>query len=396
MSYGSRFAGCATASLNGQLRRASPEYVLGSVNVRVFLGAAIDTGEARLVLAASAVHGSARGAFLAGIGSPDLNQRPASLFELISQHGRESVPALLMDRASEPAISADHVANPQVFQNDRAEAAGNGEAGLMPPISANSGCLASDAAQSRLLLPVAIGPPLPASESALRPAFASLKTVGGGCGQQFAGRQSNRVRYPTINAHGRKGGNSGHVADFAADARKPCPATMRNSHAQRTPAKGARQSELNPSDFGDANGSPFRIQLAKERASEHLKPEAVVLPFAAIPRKASAAKKCRNGAVKIEKRLRQHASWQSTDPIDLAPKLGDFAALTDVIDRPPLDSSMLPPKDAPLLKREIVNKPGHARELPEQFLLLGGGPQSVAGRPVNHRLFLAQSTEQRQ
>jgi len=154
-----RFNGSVTGALHA--RRASAEYVDGSIHVRMGAVSAIDAFKDRLALAASGINGPAGRACLRGKGGVDVEQLAAPIGELVIEHGGEDSPTLIEDRTVEAALAAPrsrHIRSGEFLKRDDAKPARNIGRALVQPMAASGSDLRRTPSQMRLSAsPASIG-----------------------------------------------------------------------------------------------------------------------------------------------------------------------------------------------------------------------------------------------
>lgn len=136
----SRFVGPVTGSLHGQQRRASALDIDSCIRVGMDRETAVTTGEAGLALATCLVDGSTRRTCLRCESGTDLNERPATLFQLVSQGRFKCAPALFKNaaiKAALPFAGSSHASGIQILNGDSPEPSRNASCDFMPPIGTN-------------------------------------------------------------------------------------------------------------------------------------------------------------------------------------------------------------------------------------------------------------------
>lgn len=383
---GSRFNRAATGVLHAHRRRASAQNVHCCIRVGVRGEPAMSASETGLALSARFIDDAAFAARLACVGGIDLCERPAALFQLVSQDGHKCRPTLFQNTSIEAALPASlgrHSNDVQILQRDVPEPARDVGCRPVPPIGADADDFCGDTRQSRPLLSVAIGAAPATGEHPLRFSLPALKSRRVGRGQQFARGQRQRVRHAPVNADARQDGRARFVLNFAGEGRIPCASHAGHRDVTTYAPHGASVANLHPTEIRNAEMRPAVIAAPEPNLSEGA-PETVVGSSPSESWKSTPSREeVRERLIKIANSLLERRDRRGSNPVHLAAKLRQLFALRGKIETP----ARTPPI-APLFERQIIDKAGCANELRQPFSLRFRGVEPVAKCPLNHASFL--------
>lgn len=386
LSHGSRFDGRATASLHGHQRRASPQDNQSSIRVGIGAESAFDTGEGSLALTASAVHGSAGRTGLRAVGGIDLDERPAALPQLVRQFFSKGAPALVENRAIEPAFASPagaHIRDFQIFHNHRPETRSDVPAYAMLPVGARAGDLGGDAGDAAQSLPAPIRSLRSAAEDTLSAPLLPIQPRQIGKAETLAVGQCEAHRDSTVDADARMFVGRSFVFDLAGKANVPAQDISTDGSADNSATNSSCVTIADPSNLGDSHFAPAPIDPARRKVAT-LEAETVVYALLPRCRKTSASKKLPESIVKVAKSIGQRICRYGGYPINFGPQFRDLAALTHKIESASGCRPILPPKIPPLLQAKIVNEARCTHPSVEGSFLFGGYRQAVSKRAMNH------------
>jgi putative transposase len=385
--------------LHAHRRRVPTQDVDRSIVVGMGAKAAMATEEDRLAFAAFPVHGPAFRTGLRSVSGIDLHERPTALFELIGKDRLEPMPALIENAPVQPGLGAHvaprlfdasaggsrHVFDAQVFESDRSEPVGDVQRRLVRPVAAG----ACDARRQSRDAAQRLGPARRATFLSRQSALGSPPTAldpfeRAGQRQPFACRKRQRVSDAAINADARANVDRGFVFYLAGEAHMPTKRIERDGYVLDRAAHGARVAELHPSDLRQAGGGPFGVEpfdldLASLKAKRVVDASPTGRGIARAP-----GEEVRERFVEIAQRLLLARLRNGGDPIELGAERSQFARLCDVIELAPGLALVMSPPVPALFESEIVDKPAHARELPEQGFLFGGRIELVFETTKDH------------
>lgn len=393
---GSRFIGAVTGILHAHQRRASAQNVDGCIRVGMGSETTVATSVAGLALSARFIDGSARRAFLRREGGIDLNERPATLFKFIGKQRFHRSPALFVDAPAQAATNPNHVLGLQRLDRDNTKAPRNVCRGLVPPVTANARNPGRQSCETKALLAIAVRSPLPACEDALRAPLKPLQSFGGRRGKQLASGQRERVGNTPINPHGGEFGWSGLMLDLAVERDVPFAASSGDGHVEQVAGERARVAVFDPSEVRNADHAPASVCLLRANVPTLTSEAVIASALAGLWIVCSTGEERGECPVEIAQRLSERHCGNGGKPRDFATQLRDLMALADVVQRSARCGSILPPEEASLFERQIIDEARCADELREAFGLLGCWVEPVAKATLNHDLFLARINGARQ
>lgn len=379
---GSRFIRGVTAPVHA--RQALAEYIDRSVVIGVHFVTAMQTGEARLALAAPLVDRATGRAGLRGVGGIDFQKRPAALFQFIEEQGFQAMPPDIEDGTIQTSLlghlttvgARRHSASFQVFKNHSAELTGDFSRCLMLPISANAGRFCAEARNALSSCEVAARAALSARHNALCLPDFSLDASDAGKRVGLPRRQRKANFHAPINP------DCGEAASlrrqFAMNSNAGEPIAILAYYAQRLQGavKQPSVAELHPAEFGDIYLRPLLVQRTG-LGVRCLNREAVASPHFPKLREPTAAIEGRKGPIQVAQGAMKKNSGRFRDPRHMSPKLGDFPALADVIEHMARLAAILPKIISALFKREVVEISNSPRELAKHFGLRGRWIQPI-------------------
>lgn len=388
-----RFSGSVTGTLRA--RRASAVDIDRCIHVCMSRETTVPAGVASLALAASLVDGSTVRTFLGRVGGIDLHERPAALFQLVTERCFKRAPALLQYPSVQAVLSAPacgHVDDLQILDTDQAEAIGNASRNLVPPIGADAGDLCGQRRDVPTLLAVTVGSPNAAGEDALRSLLPPLKLGRAGDGKKFASREGQGVRDPAINANARQVVGRRLMFDFAGQADVPAKRIAVESSRDNAATPFAGHAHLDEANLRHSDKRPLGINRDEPDFAAFVL-ESAVRSGRSEGGKPSTSEEGGIGRVKLDKSLRQWRGMNLRKPFALSPQLRHFTTLRGVVE---IDSARLglPPEIAPLFQGQIVDEPHRTSRLSHGPSLLRRRVKAVSEAPVNHALFYAVSVAQ--
>ena len=382
-----RFNGSATGALHA--RRASAEYIDGSIHVRIGAVSAIYAFKDRLALAASGINGPAGRACLRGKGGIDEVQHTAPLGELVIEHGGKRCPALIEDRTIEATLTASrsrHVGGGEFFQCHRAEPPCNVGRSLVQPMTPSAGHFSRSPRQDRPGFSSPLGSCFPRRQPTLCEHLGPL-LLSKGCrqGAHFSVRHAEVGSNTAINSDRLRQAKRRNVGNDALYGGEPTSRFAHNGNGIYLTAKAACNSGFNRKPLGQLQSTPLPI-IWRERAAMRLHSKRDLAGLASKSRETTAPVKSSERFIEVFQRVFENAPRDFRKPRYFPASLGNFEALGHPgYVAAALASEMSPPITA-LLKGGVVNKAAAARPAFQcrDFISRGVNPEAVGSlRHVN-------------
>jgi hypothetical protein len=357
------------------------------------------TNKARLALSASLINGSTGGTGLRTESRVDLDKS----HHLVAKHGFDLEPPDIEDRAVKPALGRDiparlikragralgNILSAKTLNNDSTILPSDGCYDAMRPILPDAGLPRLQAGSAPDSASVATRTPLAPASKALR-SFVPLVDCGKRSwhSDHLATAKREWCGYATVNAD-RATRIRNVTIDQAADADLPSKRGANDRCFPDTAFHRPSATEFEPTKLWQPNARPLGIQFFNRDLSPR-KAEGIVDALFLWLRKASAASKevaeCR---VEVLKNPLLSGLANSADKVELRTKLFKMPCLGNIVQVVPGTGLVLPPPVAPLLKRQVPNKPTHAGELNKSLFLLWRKVQPVGKSSENHIKLMA-------
>jgi len=385
---GSRFDGRVTATLHGQIRRASPEYVDSRVVIGIDREATARANKGRLALAAPFVDDSTRRTRLRCVGRIDLNKRPAALCQFVGQHGSKDAPCLRPYRPIQAALSfpgRGHIYDFEILQRHGPEAVRDIGRNPMQPISADPGLSGRQLCGPAKLLRAPPRPYLASGENSPASSQPSLQRSADRKGKALAVRKGDRSCYASIDPNRWIDVRSCFAVVLRHENHMPAFSRGFDGGAFNLAQGSARRTKLYPTKSRHSDRRPLTVDWpASEICS--LKSKSIVHAFSSRRRVAGAAgEKVCESFIEVAQCLCKADVGHVLYPREFIAEVRHLWTLSYVIEGTALGCPKLPPPVTSLFERQVIDQPRYASELLERGLLLGAGRKFETESTSNHR-----------